>query len=539
MIGVRMFLLPGRALLLLALVELFPFTKVSSPHPPTPPSSKGELTLPPKLQKELGKALEALRENKLPEARKHLDAVYRVAPSDTETNFLLGIYSSQMNDWQNAKSFFEKVLALSPNHLGALLSLGSALIAEQAPAEAARYFNRAVDVEPTSWRAHAALADACIRQGLLEESIHHAERALELGHSQAEIVLPLLARALQLHGDEQRAAVVFQAYLQGHSKDASAAQPLTSLADGSMAQGVGPLSKLSVAPSALPVVATATLLFPKWLPPDIDETVPSVEPGIKCNLDEILEKSGRRIREFVASVDRFTATEAITHESINKWGFASRPTRFEFDYLVSIKETRPGLLSVDEYRNSHHHSTEFPDGIVTTGLPALLLIFHPYFAQNFTMTCEGLTRSKGQPAWQVHFRQRPDRPSVIRTYQTGGPHGPVFRAALKGRAWIAADSFQMVRVETDIMDPLPQIRLVADHAAIEYGPVHFRSRNLEMWLPQTAEVFYDWRGRRSHRRHSFGNYLLYSVDDKQQITVPDAQAPAAPSSDVENPSPGA
>jgi hypothetical protein len=52
-----------------------------------------------------------------------------------------------------------------------------------------------------------------------------------------------------------------------------------------------------------------------------------------------------------------------------------------------------------------------------------------------------------------------------------------------------------------------------------------RGSRLAMWLPQTAEVFYDWRGRRVHRRHNFGNYLLFSVEDKQQITVPDSVSP--------------
>src|SRR5262249_13644244 len=149
-----------------------------------------------------------------------------------------------------------------------------------------------------------------------------------------------------------------------------------------------------------------------------------------------------------------------------------------------------------------------------------------YYARNFAMTCEGLGRSKGQAAWQVYFRQRPDQPSVIRTYRRG-PEGPIYAASLKGRAWIAIDSFQIVRLETQIISPLPQIRLVTEHAAIEYGPVHFRTHNRDMWLPQTAEVFYDWRGRRSHRRHTFENYLLYSVDDKQQISVPAPVAPGA------------
>ena len=437
-----------------------------------------------------------------------------------------------MQDWAQARGFLESVLTLSPSHLGALLSLGAGLLQEQKPAEAAHYFSRAVEAQPTSWRAHAALADACMRQGLLEESILQAERALELGHGQAEVVLPLLARALQLRGDEPQAAVVFQRYLQGHGKDTSSARLVMSLPSGSL----GPDFSAAVVAltSTLPVQLTAGLLFSNWLPPDIDEIIPPVEPGITCNLDEVLSKSGKRVQEFVASVDQFTATEGVTHEGINRFGIASQPRKFEFNYLVSIKENRPGLLSVEEYRNSNYRATDFPDGIATTGLAALMLIFHPYYAQDFDMTCEGLAHSKGQPAWQVYFRQRPDKPSVIRSYQTGGPQGRIYAGSLKGRAWIAANSFQIVRLETDIIYPLPQIRLVADHAAIEYGPVHFRTRNLDLWLPQTAEVFYDWRGRRSHRRHSFENYLLYSVDDRQQIAIPDPVPPTPRKSTAED-----
>jgi hypothetical protein len=47
-----------------------------------------------------------------------------------------------------------------------------------------------------------------------------------------------------------------------------------------------------------------------------------------------------------------------------------------------------------------------------------------------------------------------------------------------------------------------------------------------MWLPQTAEVFSDWRGRRFHRRHSFSKYMLFSVDEKQTISAPKASAEA-------------
>ena len=194
----------------------------------------------------------------------------------------------------------------------------------------------------------------------------------------------------------------------------------------------------------------------------------------------------------------------------------------KFDYVVAIDEPRHGVLTVEEYRNSGGLPAEFPGGIATNGLPVLALIFHPYYAVNFEMTCEGLTNWNGKLAWQVHFRQRKDKPNMIRSYRLG-MEGPSYPVALKGRAWILADSFEIARLETDLIAPVPQIRLVADHTAIEYGPVQFQVRDVQMWLPQTAEVYYHWRGKRIHRRHSFSNYLLFAVDEKQQIAEPKAE----------------
>jgi hypothetical protein len=44
-------------------------------------------------------------------------------------------------------------------------------------------------------------------------------------------------------------------------------------------------------------------------------------------------------------------------------------------------------------------------------------------------------------------------------------------------------------------------------------------------------VYYDWKGRRIHRRHSFSDYMLFGVEDKQKISVPkvdDSAADVAP-----------
>jgi hypothetical protein len=53
---------------------------------------------------------------------------------------------------------------------------------------------------------------------------------------------------------------------------------------------------------------------------------------------------------------------------------------------------------------------------------------------------------------------------------------------------------------------------------------------VSLWLPQSAEVFFDWKGRRIHRRHSFSDYLLFAVEDKQHISAPKSEATEGPES---------
>ncbi|PYX47784.1 MAG: hypothetical protein DMG83_03410, partial [Acidobacteria bacterium] len=79
----------------------------------------------------------------------------------------------------------------------------------------------------------------------------------------------------------------------------------------------------------------------------------------------------------------------------------------------------------------------------------------------------------------------------------------IYPVDIKGRAWITADKFQVVRIESEMISPLPEIQLLAEHQITEYGPVPFAAKNVELWLPKSVEVYLHFRGRRYYRRHTF------------------------------------
>lgn len=475
-------------------------------------------TLPPKAQKEMGKAIEALNGGNPANARGHLDALMKMAPNHAEVNYLYGVYASKTNDEQHATIYWAHALEADPRHLRALLSLSQAYLEEKKLDEAGALAKRAEDADPSSWRAQALLAGVAQQQNEPENVITHAQRALELGHSQATVVEPILAAALARRGEKDRAVALLQSYLHDNPADQAATKELAAIQANTFAVEPG-----SNAGSALAEAASEMPLAKNWLPPDIDEKMPPVQGAAACSVTDVVGNAGKRVEEFVKNTEKFTATESLVHQSIDKWGVASPAITRKFNYVAGVQEVRPGLFNFDEYRHSSSGEDRFPDGIATDGLPALVMIFHPYYAPTFDMSCEGLSSWNGAPVWQVHFRQRPGETKSLRSYKLG-MDGPSYTVALRGRAWIAADTFQVVRLETDLVSPIPQIQLRADHTIIEYAPVQFRQNQLEMWLPHTAEVYFDWRGRRMHRVHSFGNYLLFAIDDKQKISAPKSQA---------------
>ena len=257
--------------------------------------------------------------------------------------------------------------------------------------------------------------------------------------------------------------------------------------------------------------------LPKWMPPDVDESVPAVEPGVACPLQEIQDETAKRVREFIDAANKITATEKLDNEVLDRSGFPAVRESRTYSYVASITEIRPNMLNVEEYRNGSMDPEIFPQHIATLGLPSLVLIFHPIYKDDYEVTCEGLSRRRGGLVWQVHFRQKSEKPSRLRGYRVGHILNPV---SLRGRAWISADSFQVLSLETDIVSPIPEIRLKAEHLSLDYAAVNFRKDNQKLWLPENAELFFDFGGHRMHRRHHFSNYLLFSVDEKEKISAP-------------------
>jgi tetratricopeptide (TPR) repeat protein len=487
--------------------------------------------LAPKVQKELSNALEEIRAQRYDEARKNLLAAQKLAPNHPDVNYLTGLLASLTGNSAEAQSHWRKAVSFDPNHYFSLLALGQAALEMGDLQQAKVLSDRAISANPGAWGAYELRAHICLRQGLFEDAGKSAEQAINLGKGEANAARLVLAKALV--GEKQNAPAIsaLQAFLEGKSTDAQAtsARKLLEALNKQDVEHPGTETP-EAAPSTVsgeaietPALPPGSLLPPpvKWMPPGIDDYVPPVDRTSSCNLPAVLAGAAKSVQEFVKSLDSFTATERLQHQVINDHGLAISNEARQYNYLVSIKEIRPGILDVEEYRNATLALDVFPDRLATRGLPSVILIFHPVNIDGYEMTCEGLGTWGGTPAWQLRFQQKDKLTDVVRVYWV---QGKSYRVPLKGRAWIAANNFQVIRIETDLRQPLPELKLLAEHQAIDYGPVRFKSRDVTLWLPLDTDLYLDFHGRRIHRRHSFGNYMLFSVEDKQNVSRP-AEAP--------------
>src|SRR6266849_2598801 len=472
----------------------------------------------PEVQKELNKGVAALRAGNLDAAQKTLKSVLKRAPNHPDVLYVIGVLAEKRGNAVEAQGYWQKAISFDPKHGLSVYALGQSYLHEGNYKKAGELGQKALELDPNSWRAHCLVASAAFRQEQFGEAVSHAERALELGKENAGSISILLAQALAVQGRKDEAMEALTRYMAAKPdrSHAEMAQRLLVRLQSKADRFVIADNEAEVTRSDAPQPAISPLVE-RWLPRNVDEAVPPVEPGAACDLGEVLAKAGQQLQRLPETLDRFSATETLEHQTVNENGIASNAQTVSYAYVVSIHETRHGSLNVEEYRNGRDDDWAFPDHFATRGLPSQVFLFHPYYQPEFEMKCEGLARQGTGFAWQVRFEQKKEVPSRMQVHYLNGKRFPV---PLKGRAWIDATNYHVVHLMTDLREPVKGAELYAQHTDIEYGPVRFRKDNQELWLPIRAESFVLTKGHRVHRRHDFSDYVLFAVEDKQSIGKP-------------------
>jgi tetratricopeptide (TPR) repeat protein len=480
--------------------------------------------LAPNARKELEKGLEAFRGKDFAQARKHFEKAQAMAPGNPDVQFLMGVLELQEKNVAAAEEHLQKAIQIYPDHVRSLETLGEIYSSEGKVKEALPLLEKGVSLEEGSWRAHWKLGRAYLQGNEPKKALEQAERAIGLGKSEAGSAHILKAEALADLGEREEAEKTLDRFLLEQPNDPTSAKARA--LQSQLKQEELRAERVSSLPLQIPEgLSQVADLRPQvapakgslWAKPGIDEVVPKVAPNVSCSTSQVLAGVGKQAVKLMDSLERFAAVEQVTHFTVDKAGELRSPQRRSYEYVVVMLPSKNGVLRVEEYRDGSLDPNLFPAHIATEGLPAMALVFHPQLASDFNFVCEGLGSIGGKPAWQIHFQQKKDRPSRIRAYVIQGNYHSV---ALKGRAWVDAGTHQVVRLESELVHPLPEIHLRQEHLSIEYAPVKFHSKNVQLWLPQSADLFVEEDKFAFYRTHTFSNFQLFSVGMEEKVHTP-------------------
>lgn len=487
--------------------------------------------MPRKARKEAKKAVSLLKSGSFPAAQKHLEAAYQLAPSNSDLNFLLGYLYFQKKDYAQARTYLDKAASLSPNSAQTLTLLGRASLAQENYPDARTALEQAVLIDGENWQPHHLLADAYLREKAYDKARNEAEKAIAKAQKSGKTFAApseiVLGQALIGLGRDQEAIHALELFEKDSPQNPAVSQVralITEVQKRSLSAPGNSSGKDRYIDTSrvdsLRAVPDPVLSTKIWRPADVDDVKPTLVPGITCSAPQVMAESGKKMQELVDDLARFAADEDLFHQSMDAFGLAIDPETRKYEYFATVS-SGAGATAIEEYRVDKIVQKGSPGGIKSTGFMALALVFHPDRQDDFQFVCEGQGDWRGQASWLVHFRQRPDRPNHMHAYNIDDQAFPV---ALKGRAWITTDRFQIVRIEADIVKPMAEIQLLSEHQTVEYGPVPFAKKNTVLWLPKNAEIYIDFRKRHFYRRHSFDHYTLFSVDAEEKPKVP-ASAP--------------
>lgn len=254
----------------------------------------------------------------------------------------------------------------------------------------------------------------------------------------------------------------------------------------------------------------------RWDPPEVDSPIASLATTPPCSLPDVLSQAGQRATNLVSSLQNFTAHERIRYEETDDLGNPDFASTEDFDYFVDFGE-KSGVLAAHETRSQTTKDSTDMGEIRDTGLSVLALIFHPLMQGDYDMRCEGYGAWSEKPAWVVRFQQKKDKKPRTLSFHT--PNS-TYQVSLKGRAWIAVDSGEIMHLETNLVAGIAILGLQGNAVSVDYAPVQFHSQSVVLWLPKAAQAYADYGKRRMIIDHTFSDFQLFSVQTQQQIEEP-------------------
>lgn len=386
-----------------------------------------------------------------------------------------GTWLSWQHDMEKAEDFFHEALKFAPQDALALQELGRTLLLEGHPEAANDVLKKAL--------AAGARPDA---------RLLYAESWLGAGHS-------------------QEAGAELNRYLDGREVKNMPARVRQAWEAIQNQQKVEALYAKGKAQKNQEV-----LDFLQHPPADLIRGMESAKD--QGQLGSILDGVGTQISEMIKNFPNTSSLEAIHQEILGGKGkvHGSQDQKFRYLCLVPSEAWGPGFV---EYRANLQGNEAVPKGLsdgfmLTQGFASAAFVFHPDYRSESNFHYLGRQQMNGRNTYVVAFAQIPEKAHFNGVFRKGTTSVITLS---QGLAWIDPDTYRIIRIHSDLLAPLPELRLESETLSIDFNEVHFTSVKAALWLPEDVTVTLDWNGKLLRNRHEYSDFKIFNVDASEKI----------------------
>ena len=259
-------------------------------------------------------------------------------------------------------------------------------------------------------------------------------------------------------------------------------------------------------------------------------TLLHAEPGATA---AAVDHAQRQITSYLSQLSDLHCTEVVTQQKLDGKDHVEATDRAKFDYLIMINgdsddfQLNESRVAAKDNRES---KSQLPM-LVTNGISTILLVFHPYYRDNFNFDAGAEEVMNGQLAIPIRFSHIPGRRSPAAL----ALRGRLYPLELQGTAWLDPRTGNVMKVDANLMNDMSDVGLKSLNMHVEYKNVVVPGSQAPTALPAMAVV--DLSTPRQHWRntHAFTDYKSFSTDAVQDTNVkvhPDNPDPATdPSAD--------
>jgi hypothetical protein len=253
-------------------------------------------------------------------------------------------------------------------------------------------------------------------------------------------------------------------------------------------------------------------------PKDLPDFTPAAD---QAQLDAILNAVGRNVSDLFTNLPNISSMEAIHQEKLTRKGKTDTAQQFKYRYLM-LAPDQPWGPGIDEHR-ADAKGNETPqlglsdNSMLTSGFVSAPLIFHPAYQKGSIFRLLGQQKVKDRNTYVIVYAQDPAKSRLAGSFQQGNITKMTYT---QGIAWVDAENYQIIRLTTDLLAPLPMVKLDKETTDINFSQVQFNHPAQKFWLPEAVTVTLDWNGKLLRNQHAYSDFMVFNVDSSQKIGKP-------------------